>query len=90
MKRQRNIQQVNEHDKCPANQTKKEEKGSLPEKEFRIMIVQMIQNLEKKNGFTDKTRIEKIQEMFNKDLGEGNGTPLQYSWLENPMDRGAW
>ena len=22
--------------------------------------------------------------------GEGNGTPLQYSWLENPMDRGAW
>ena len=23
-------------------------------------------------------------------LGEGNGTPLQYSWLENPMDRGAW
>ena len=21
--------------------------------------------------------------------GEGNGTPLQYSWLENPMDRGA-
>ena len=23
-------------------------------------------------------------------LGEGNGTPLQYSSLENPMDRGAW
>ena len=22
--------------------------------------------------------------------GEGNGTPLQYSFLENPMDRGAW
>ena len=22
--------------------------------------------------------------------GEGNGTPLQYSYLENPMDRGAW
>ena len=21
---------------------------------------------------------------------EGNGTPLQYSCLENPMDRGAW
>ena len=31
----------------------------------------------------------------NKDIigsktGEGNGTPLQYSCLENPMDRGAW
>ena len=22
--------------------------------------------------------------------GEGNGNPLQYSFLENPMDRGAW
>jgi len=23
-------------------------------------------------------------------LGEGNGSPLQYTCLENPMDRGAW
>jgi len=23
-------------------------------------------------------------------IGEGNGTPLQCSCLENPMDRGAW
>ena len=23
-------------------------------------------------------------------LREGNGNPLQYSYLENPMDRGAW
>ena len=23
-------------------------------------------------------------------FGEGNGTPLQYTCLENPMDRGAW
>ena len=22
--------------------------------------------------------------------GVGNGNPLQYSWLENPMDRGSW
>ena len=36
--------------------------GNLPEKEFRIMIVKMIQNLGK--------RMEKIQEMFNKDLEE--------------------
>jgi len=26
----------------------------------------------------------------NEIIGEGNGTPLQYSCLENPMDRGAW
>ena len=48
MKRQRNIEQVNEHDKSPPNQTKEEEIGSLPEKEFRIMIVNMIQNIENK------------------------------------------
>ena len=48
MKRQRNIQQVKEHDKYPPNQTKEEQIGSLPEKEFRIMILKMIQNLENK------------------------------------------
>ena len=32
MKRQRNIQQVKEHDKSPSNQTKEEEIGSLIEK----------------------------------------------------------
>ena len=70
MKRQRNTQQVKEHDKCPANQTKEEEIGSLPEKEFRIMIVKMIQNLENKIELQInlETRIEKMQEMFNKDL----------------------
>ena len=26
----------------------------------------------------------------NNEFGEGNGTPLQYSCLENPMDGGAW
>ena len=27
---------------------------------------------------------------FNSSFGEGNGTPFQYSCLENLMDRGAW
>ena len=27
---------------------------------------------------------------FGRSPGEGNGTPLQYSCLENPMDGGAW
>ena len=48
MKRQRNTQQVKEQEKCPPNQTKEEEIGNLPEKEFQIMIVKMIQNLELK------------------------------------------
>ena len=72
MKRQRNIQQVKEHDKNPPNQTKKEEIGSLPEKEFRIMT-KMIQNFENKMELqinSQGTRIEKMQEKFNKDLEE--------------------
>ena len=73
MKRQRNIQQVKEHDKSMLNQTKEEEIGSLPDKEFRIMIVKMIQNLENKMELqisSLETRIEKMPEMFNKDLEE--------------------
>ena len=73
MKRQRNIQQIKEHDKCPPNQTKEEEIRSLLEKELGIMIVKMIQNLEKKMELqinSLETRTEKIQEMFNKDLEE--------------------
>ena len=46
MKRQRNTQQAKEQDKCPPNQTKEEEIGNLPDKEFQIVIVKMIQNLE--------------------------------------------
>ena len=38
--------------------------GNLPEKEFRIMIVKMIQDLGKRM----EAKIEKMQEMLNKDL----------------------
>ena len=79
MKRQRNTQQVKEQEKCPPNQTK-EEIGNLPEKEFQIMTVKMIQNLEIKmesqiNSL--ETRIDKMQETFNKDLEELNGVNIQ-------------
>ena len=56
------MQQMKEQGKNPPDQTNEEEIGSLPEKEFRVMIVKMIQNLGK--------RMKKIQEMFNKDLAE--------------------
>ena len=52
---------MKEQGKNPPNLTNEEEIGSLPEKEFR-MIVKMIQNL--------GNRMEKIQETFNKDLKE--------------------
>ena len=73
MKRQRNTYQVKEQDKCPPNQTKEEEIGSLPDKEFQILIVKMIQNLESKMELQINSleiRIEKMQERFNKDLEE--------------------
>ena len=73
MKRQRNTQHVKEQDKCSPNQTKEEEIGNLPDKEFQIMIVKMIQNLEIKMELqinSLETRIEKMQERFNKDLEE--------------------
>ena len=31
-----------------------------------------------------------IRQLLTSVNGEGNGTPLQYSCLENPMDGGAW
>ena len=43
-------------------QINEEETGKPPEKEFRIMIVKMIKNLE--------NRMEKMQESINKDLEE--------------------
>ena len=66
-KRQRNTQQVKEQDKCPPSQTKEEEIGNIPDKEFQTMIVKMIQSLENKmesqiNSL--ETRIERMQEKF--------------------------
>ena len=56
------MQQMKEQGKNQPDQTNEEEIGSLPEKEFRVMRVKVIQNL--------GNRMEKIQEMFNKDLEE--------------------
>ena len=53
---------MKEQSKRPPDQTNEEEIRSLPEKEFRVIIVKMIQNL--------GNRMEKIQETFNKDLEE--------------------
>ena len=56
-----------------AHQTKEEDVGSLLEKECRIMIVKMIQNLENKMELqinSLETKIEKMQERFNEDIEE--------------------
>ena len=67
------MQQMKEHGKNPQDQTNEEETGSLPEKEFRVMIVKMIQNLENKIEAwinTLEAQNEKMQKMFNKHLKE--------------------
>ena len=46
MRRQRNTQQMKEQGKNPPDQTNEEEIGSLPEKEFRVMIVKVSKILE--------------------------------------------
>ena len=48
MKRQRAMYQMKEQDKTPEKQLNKVDIGNLPEKEFRIMIVKMIQDLGKR------------------------------------------
>ena len=53
---------MKEQGKNPPDQKHEEEIGSQLEKEFRVMIVKMVQNL--------GNRMEKIQETFKKDLEE--------------------
>ena len=56
------MEQMKEQGKNPPDQTNEEKIDSIPETEFRVIIVKMIQNL--------GNRTEKIQETFNKDLEE--------------------
>ena len=62
MKGREILKQMKGHTENTEVQVNKEEISKLPEKEFTIMIVKMIKNLENK--------MEKIQESINKDLEE--------------------
>ena len=56
------MQQMKKQGKNPPEQTNEEETDSLPEKEFRVMIVKMIQNL--------GNRMEKVQETFKEQTND--------------------
>ena len=58
--------QMKEQDKTPEKQLNEVEIGNLPEKEYRIMMVKMIQD----RGKRMEAKIKKMKEMFNKDLEE--------------------
>ena len=60
MKKQKIMSQMKWQNKTPEKQPNEVEIGKFPEKEFRIMIVKIIQDLRK--------TMEKMQEMFTKDL----------------------
>ena len=60
------MSQVKGQNKTPEKQQNEVETGNLPEKEFRIIIMKMIQDLEKMM----EAKTQKIQEMFTKDLEE--------------------
>ena len=62
MKRQRNTTQIKDQTGNTEVQMNEEEISKLPEKEFKIMIIKVIKNLENK--------MEKMQESINKDLEE--------------------
>ena len=57
---------MKEQDKTPEKQPNEEERGNLPEKEFKVIIVKMIQDLGKRM----EAKTEKMQDMFKKDLEE--------------------
>ena len=63
MRWKRNIFQTKEQDKTPEEQLSEVEIGKLPEKDFRVMRVKIIQDL----GKTMEAQTE-IQEMFSKEL----------------------
>ena len=70
---------MKEQYKTPEKQLNEVEVRNLPEKEFRIIIVKMIQDL----GIIMEAKIEKMQEMFNKDLEElKNKQRWTIQWLK--------
>ena len=66
MKKQKVTSQMEWQDKTREKQLNEVEMDNLPEKEFRMIIVNMMQNLGKRM----EAWVEKIQEMFTKDLQE--------------------
>ena len=69
----KNMSQMKEQGKNVEDQINEQEIGNLPEKEFRVMIVKMVQNL----GNRMEAQTKNIQEMFNKDLEELKNTQTE-------------
>ena len=79
MKKQKAAFQIKVQDTTPEKQLNEVEIGNLPEKEFRILIVNMIQVLRK--GM--EAKVEKTQKMFTKDLQE---VKKKQTEMNNPLE----
>ena len=66
MKRQKNTEQMKEQTRSTEVQINEEEIGKLPEREFRIMIVKMIKNLENKMGKMQESIKKYLEKLKNK------------------------
>ena len=73
------MSQMKGQDKIPEKQLNEVEIGNLPGKEFRIMTVKMIQDLRKRM----EAKIEKMQEIFTKDLEKLKNKPTK---LNNTLE----
>jgi len=78
MRWQRNIFQEKEQDKNTLEQLTEVEISNLPEKELRLMIVKMIQDLRKRI----ETQNENLQEMFNEDLEDRKNKPTELNKIK--------
>ena len=76
MKRQRNTTQMKEQTRNTEVQINEEETGNLPEKEFRIMRVKMIKNLENKMEKMQESILKEPEELKNKHT-ETNNTEIK-------------
>ena len=70
--------QAKEQEKNPQDQINEEEIGKMPEKEFRVMIVKMIQNLDNK--------IEKVQETVHKNSEKQTAMDNKITEIKNTLD----
>ena len=69
------MSQIKGQNETPEKQLNEVEIGKIPEKEFRIMIVKLTQHLGKRM----EAKIEKMQEMFSKDLEDVRNKPTEMS-----------
>ena len=73
---------MKEQDKTPEEQLNEVEIDNLLEKEFRILIVKMIQDLRKRM----EARIDKMQEMLNKDPEEKTELNNTITEIKNTLE----